>query len=359
MRIVSTGYNKVEEFSDPVEWLNSISFYTGVFDELARQHEVISIERISYEGVYRQNGVQYYFVDLKRRLVHFPRRLHRFIKQQSPDIVLVHGFIFPLQVIQLRRALGKKVRIIVQNHAEKPYPGIRCFLQRIADRYIDAYLFTSKQMGKEWIDKRVISKEAKIAEVVEVSTPFRCVDKKQNAAPVFIWVGRLNANKDPLTVVKAFIRFLSVTPAARLYMIYQTEDLLREIKELIDSSGKAREAIELAGNIPHEQLQPWYEKADFFISGSHFESGGVALCEAMACGCIPIVTDILSFRKMTGSGHCGLLYEPGNEKALFQSLVRAVAMDIEKERAKVLQQFNEELSFAAIAGKINKVINSL
>jgi len=361
MKIISTGYIKTAEFDNPNDWLKRISFYTGILEELAKQHEVISIERINYEGVHQQKGVTYYFIRLKRKVVLFPWRMHRFIKKQNPDVVLVHGFIFPLQIIQLGWVLGKEVKIMVQNHAEKPSSGIRKFLQRIADRYISAYLFTSNEMGIEWVKKGIIGREEKIAEVMEVSADFSALEKRIDntsipGSPVFLWVGRLNANKDPQTVVKAFIRFLAFQPLAKLYMIYQVEELLQQVREMINSSDKAGEAIKLIGQIPNWQLQEWYCKADFFISGSHYESGGVAVCEAMSCGCIPLLTDILSFRKMTGSGKCGLLYEPGNDKALLNILLQTQKMDLQKEKTRVLQQFKEELSFEAIAGKINQVL---
>ena len=366
MKIVSTSYSKVNEFNNPEDWLERISFYTGIFEELAKRHEVISIERINYKGMHYHNRVQYYFIQLNGKVVLFPWRMHRFIKKEQPDVVLVHGFIFPLQIIQLRWTIGKRAKIIVQNHAEKPSSGIRKFFQRMADRYINAYLFTSKEMGREWVEKGIIANNKKIVEVMEVSSPFNSIDKKGNNAlattvnaAVFLWVARLNDNKDPLTVVKAFINFLSFQPSARLYMIYQTEELLQQIKDLIISNDKAKDAIKLIGQIPNQQLQAWYRSAGFFISGSHYESGGVAVCEAMSCGCIPILTDILSFRKMTGPGKCGLLYEPGNDKALLQSLLQTKKMDMEKERGKVLQQFKEELSFEAIARKIDKAIASL
>lgn len=366
MKIISTSYIKTGEFDNPEDWLRRIDFYTGILDELARQHEVISIERINYEGMHQQNDVHYQFIHLKKKIALFPWRIHRFIKRQRPDIVLVHGFIFPFQVMQLRWMLGKKVKIIVQNHAEKPSPGIRNFIQRVADRYIDAYLFTSAEMGRKWVEKGIIASIQKIAEVMEVSSAFKAIDREEKdgsakafTAHVFLWVGRLNANKDPLTVIKAFINFLAFQPSAKLYLIYHTEELLQAVKDLINSNEKAKEAILLVGQMPNQELEAWYNEADFFISGSHYESGGVAVCEAMACGCIPIVTDIDSFRYMTGTGKCGFLYEPGNDKALLEILLKTPKMDMPKERDKVLKQFKEELSFETIAGKINKVISSL
>jgi len=365
MKIISTSYTKTNEFSDPKIWLERISFYIGILEALAKEHQVVSFERINYKGEFQQNGVQYSFIDIKKRRVLFPWRMHRILKQLRPDVVLINGLVFPLQVVQLRWKLGRTVKIILIHRSEKPFNGLKKILQRFAGGCVNAYLFTSSEFGKQWIENGNIKDRNKIYEVMHGSSVFSPANKSVarsklsiSGSPVFLWVGRLNSNKDPVTVVKAFIDFISFEPTAKLYMIYQTGELLNEIKALINSNEKAREAIRLVGQVPHQELQPWYSSADFFISGSHYEGGGIALCEAMSCGCIPIVTDIISFRKMTGGSKCGLLFEPGNESDLLQTLLKTKELNMEKEREKVLHQFNEELSFEAIAGKINKIINS-
>ncbi len=216
-----------------------------------------------------------------------------------------------------------------------------------------------------------ISDQKKIYECIQASSVFHPLEKNRarsalqiHGAPVFLWVGRLDANKDPVTVVKAFLKFGELQPAAKLYMIYQAEDLLQEIKVLLQQS-KAGKAIQLVGKIPHQQLQNWYSAADFIISGSHHEGSGIAICEAMSCGCVPLLTDIISFRKMTGTGpqgaagKCGLLYEPGNEASLLKILSHAINLDLEEERKKVQEQFKKELSFEAVAKKIEAVIADL
>ncbi len=366
MNIAGTSYTNTPEFSDPELWLDRIDFYTGILEELAKQHQVESIEQINYSGVLERKEVKYHFLNFKKSKLYFPRRLHCFIKKLKPNVVFVNGFIFPLQIMQLRLKLGKTVKIIVLHHGEKPYRGLRGLLQKLADKMVNAYFFTSAEFGKEWILHGNISSQKKIYEVIQASSVFYLQDKtfakstlQINGHPVFLWVGRLDANKDPLTVIKAFLQFTAFQPAAKLYMIYQTEELLKEIKNLIQSNNKATEAIKLVGKISHQQLQTWYNAADYIISGSHHEGSGIAVCEAMSCGCVPVLTDIISFRKMTGPGKCGLLYEPGNDAALLKTLLQTAELDIEKERNKTLQQFKEELSFEAIAKKINTVINSL
>jgi glycosyltransferase involved in cell wall biosynthesis len=366
MKIVSTSYVNTSSYENPEEWLDSISFYTGLLEELGKQYKVESIEQINYSGDLKRNGVTYHFLNFKKKKLWFPRTLHRYIKNLNPDIVLVNGFIFPIQIIQLRRMLGKKVKIFVLHRAEKPFKGIKSYLQKFADRSVNSYLFVSDEFGEEWIKKGIIKSSKKIHEVMQSSSIFHPGNKADakkllniNGDPLFLWVGRLNANKDPLTVIKAFKRYLSFRPAAKLYMVYQTDELLPDLRDLINMDSKTKEAIVLVGKIEHRQLQGWYNAADFFISGSHYEGSGISVCESMSCGCIPVLTNIISFRRLTGPGKCGLLYEPGNVEHLLSTLLKTNEMNIKKESEKALKQFKEELSFEAIAKKITKVIDSL
>ena len=366
MKIVSASYVNTVEYNAPEKWLRRISFYTGLLEELAKQYDVESIEQINYSGIVKKNSVTYHSLNFNKKKLRFPFALHRHIKKLNPDIVFVNGFIFPFQIMQLRRTLGNDVKIIVLHRAEKPFSGIKRYLQKLADKEVNAYLFASKEFGKDWIMKGIIKDPGKIHEVMQSSSSFypgdRTVAKKLlhiNTDRAFLWVGRLEANKDPLTVVKAFIKHLSIYPSAKLYMIYQEDQLLPGIKKIIDENRNLTDSIVLVGAVEHTQLQHWYNAADFFISGSHYEGSGIAVCEAMSCGCIPIVTDIISFRTMTGPGSCGLLYQPGNSEDLLSALLKIGEMNIELEREKTINQFRDELSFKALTKKIAMIIDSL
>ena len=142
-------------------------------------------------------------------------------------------------------------------------------------------------------------------------------------------------------------------------MIYQGDKLLADVKKLINDDTRSMEAIVLVGKVEYPQLQMWYNAADFFISGSHYEGSGIAACEAMSCGCIPVLTNIISFRKMTGPGKCGFLYQPGSTAQLLSALLKTNEMNIEMEKQKTVNQFRNELSFPAVAQKITGVINSI
>jgi glycosyltransferase involved in cell wall biosynthesis len=271
----------------------------------------------------------------------------------------------PLQFLLLRCVLKKDVKIIAQHHAEKPFTGIKRLLQKIADKYIDAYLFASQTMGVDWIKHVTGHSTKKVHEVMEISSIFYPVERKIAIAhtnvkggPVFLWVGRLNANKDPLNVIAGFLMFVHIVPSATLYMIYHTDELLSDILELIkDHSYK--DSITLIGKMPNDELLYWYNSADFIISGSHYEGSGTAICEAMSCGCVPVVTDIPSFRMITDSGKCGILYDAGNTDALLNALIKTIDLDLEQKQLLCLSYFDSHLSFDAIAGRISAIAESL
>jgi glycosyltransferase involved in cell wall biosynthesis len=72
----------------------------------------------------------------------------------------------------------------------------------------------------------------------------------------------------------------------------------------------------------------------------------------MACGCIPVVTNIPSFKAITGNGEFGVLFQPGNVEDLLKKLVSLNGIEQRKMSFAVREHFKKELSFAAIAEKV-------
>jgi glycosyltransferase involved in cell wall biosynthesis len=365
MKIVHVSYNTVNpQYTDPWAWLKFLSFFTGILEAIAVSSQVIAIFNINYKGVIHHNGITYHFPNFHRVHLLLPFKFNQYIRNLRPDVVVVHGLIFPLQVLLLRWQVGSRLKIIAQHHAEQPLRDIRGYFQRFADRYIKAYLFASVEQGMQWVERGQISNAKKIKEIIGTSSRFYPIDKEKARAitkvsgeKVFLWVGRLDDNKDPLVVARAFIHFIETNPEARLYFIYQTFELLEELQLILAGVPASRNAIRLIGKVQNEELQYWYNSADFIISSSHYEGSGVAVCEAMSCGCIPVLTNIPSFRTMTDGGKIGVLYGAGSVEALFSALQQSIRLNHEDEKKKVLERFKTEYSFEANARKIMDVIN--
>jgi glycosyltransferase involved in cell wall biosynthesis len=367
MTIVNISYNLPHpQFSNPEEWLKKIAHSTGILESMNanRSHRVTALYNLLFHGVINKNGVEYHFHSFSHWQLLIPVKLNNYVKRFNPDVVIIHGSRSPWQVLLLRWQIGSTVKLIVQNHAEKPFRDFRKYFQRWVDSYIDAYIFTSARQSDEWIKSRLISSPEKVKEIMEASSDFKVIDRKEAEAVThvkgekkYLWVGDLDANKNPLLVVDSFSQFALHHPGLHLYMIYPTTELLNELQERVTRHA-AKEFIHLIGKVDHEQLLYWYNSSDFIISSSYYEGSGIAVCEAMSCGCIPILTDIPSFQMMTDQGSVGILFAAGDSNSLLAALEKSLSLPLLAEREKVLKQFTQKLSFDAIAAKIMGVIQA-
>lgn len=287
-----------------------------------------------------------------------PGDLHRKIKQENPNVVLVHGLNNYLQVVHLRWVLGRRVKLMVQHHGERPSGFLKMTLLRLSALFVDAFLFTSQETARQL---RLPQKKPFL--LMEGSSDFQVVPQPEarnklklpEKEIIYLWVGRLIPVKNPLFFLEEFVLFLKQQPSARLYVIYHEETLLEECLNLT----RGQNTIHVLGRLPHEELRDWYSAADYFVSASLHEGSGYALCEAMACGCIPLVPSIGAFQFMTANGACALMYESGSRKSLQEVLAKSLVLDKTQARKKVLKQFNEQLSFEAIAKSLFRITGAL
>lgn len=363
MKIINLSLANFPAERDPTAWIGKSLFFKGIWEVVACNEKVIFIEFIRYNGAIKLDKVEYRFRYKSRNQLKFPLSVFHSIRRERADIIVVHGLHFPWQILLLKLFAGNETKIIAQHHGERPFDHFpRKWLQRLAEKCINAYFFTAKEQALAW---RQIISEDKVKEVMEVSSVFYPISKstarrftKVKDGRTYIWVGHLNEDKDPLAAIKAFTQFVTSGNEACLYLIFQSEALLPEIIIYLEQHPTAEAAIKLIGKVSHEELLYWYNSVDFVIATSHREAGGVAVCEAMSCGCIPVLSDIPSFVTMT-DGACGYIFEKGNVHSLYKTLLKTRTAETESEKAKVLKQFHKKMSFNAIAENIRDILHAL
>ena len=281
------------------------------------------------------------------------------VVRAQPDVVHVNGLIFPALVGALRRALPEPAAIVVQHHGgEFPVRGSGPvgLLRRRAWRQgldaADACSFTAADQAQPWREAGVLGPQ-RVIEIVEAGTRIRRVPRDRartatglSGSPLILWVGRLTANKDPLTVLEGLDTALPALRDARVAFLFSEQMLADRVADRIKSSAVLRDRVSLVGHVPHDEIANHYGAADFFVSASHAEGSGYALIEAMACGLVPVVTDIPSFR--TIAGVAGVFWPAGNAAAFSSALLDACSRDLAAEREKVRRQFADVLSWDAI-----------
>lgn len=365
MHVIYIGYWYDEAMATVEDLLTRHRTTCGWASALAEAGNTVTVaQRFCRDETVVANGVTYRLVrdalPPKFARWQIPLRFHRQVaccaRDVEPAVVHFNGLLFPLQLSAMRRVLPRHTAIVAQHHAEKPWRGALRPLQAGGLRAADAFLFAATAAAGPWRTASVIRGEQRVFEVMEGSTHFRRADRAATRArtgmhgePVVLWVGRLNANKDPLTVLEGFERALETRAGARLYMAFSEEHLLPAVRIRIQRSPALRASVSLLGKVPHSEIEAVYNSSDYFVSGSHYEGSGYALAEAMACGVIPVVTDIPAFQAMTKACCAGACWKPGDATSLTAALLRAWGEGGHEPSLRVAQHFRDHLSYTAIA----------
>lgn len=119
--------------------------------------------------------------------------------------------------------------------------------------------------------------------------------KKYSAFPIekknsnlFISIGNLSSSKGHNKLLERFAYISQINKNAKLIIIGQDKGELHQLKTLCNKLG-INESVQFAGKVNDQELVSYLSEATFFLSASAYEGFGIALLEAMASGCIPIV----------------------------------------------------------------------
>ena len=193
-------------------WVKNPNFkldtYYQSFDFLflLKEHfEIRVYDRIGINYVFEKDDVVFNYdkTSSKSKLI-IPSGLIAMIRAWNPDIVYLQGLGFPHYLIWLKYNLKPSTKFVVRDHADRLPKRCYKWLYKLANKHVNTYVFTSKEMANPWINNGFITSNKEIKSCVEGSTRFTYNEKIKKEKNSFLWVGRLDENKDPLTILKAF-----------------------------------------------------------------------------------------------------------------------------------------------------------
>lgn len=346
----------------------------------AMGHRVDVVFLFPQEGLWSEGDVHYHFVPAARGARVLARAAGRLtgrewtrailalpalrrVAQLRPEVIHFHGLILTLNLALLWLYLGRKAPPVIA-HYHGGFPTSNPFMrpaQAYSLRRLSRALFTTREHAQPFVDADLLN-ESQVEEVIEVSTAFRMKPRAAARAatgmrgePVFLWAGRLHPIKDPLTALRGFARIQASWPQAHLYCHYLSEELLLEVRDFLAGQPHLRDHVHLRGRVSHEQMEAAFNSADFLLQASRREYSGYAVLEAMACGVIPVVTDIPSFRRMTGEGRYGVLFPRGDAAALARRVLTIERATIPERAIAVRRHFEQAFSFQVMARRLAAV----
>jgi glycosyltransferase involved in cell wall biosynthesis len=272
----------------------------------------------------------------------------------APDVIHVHGLGFGPEVLGLR-ALAPNVPILIQDHADRPPRFWRRSRWRRGAAAAAGISFCAATQAEPFRRAKLLAPHVRVFEIPESTSSFSPGDSGAartatglHGDPAVLWVGHLDSNKDPLTVLAGVSEAARELPGLQLWCCFGSAPLLAAVQAKIASDPWLRDRAHLLGRVPHAQIEQLMRAADLFVLGSHREGSSFSLIEALATGLTPVVTDIPSLRVLTGDGAVGALWPCGDSRALANALRSAAAGLRARTRTEVRAHFEEHLSSAAL-----------
>lgn len=373
LRVTHVSFHRDPRQRQPDALLDAWPTLLGVTAALVRAGvETSIVQASSHDAIIERHGVTAAFVTdapsaferaTGRRMVRAPRRLLRAVARTAPHVVHLNGLQHPLAIRDLVAAFPR-VPVLVQDHASAPPSGWRLPVWRLGLSRVAGFAFTVHEQGAPFVAVGAVPSATSIFTVLEGSSAFTPGDRASARAecgihgnPCLLWTGHLDANKDPLTILGALERAIPRLDDARLWCCFGNAPLLDAVTQRIESSAVLRERVTLLGHQPHARMETLFRAADFFVQGSHREGCSYSTIEAMACGTVPLVTDIPSSRRIVGDA--GSLTPVGDACALADALVDWTRRDRSARRSAARARFERELSFDAIGRDLRDVYEYL
>jgi glycosyltransferase involved in cell wall biosynthesis len=229
-----------------------------------------------------------------------------------------------------------------------------------------AISFCSLAQARPFMDVGLIAPSTTVYEVPETSSRFtpgdRLVARRASGVygdPAILWVGHLDSNKDPLTVLDGVAAAVPDLPDAQMWCCFGKAPLMPKVEARIAGDERLRDRVHLLGRVSHDRVEQLMRAADIFVLGSHREGSGCSLIEALACGLPAAVTSIPSFAALMGPEGVGATWPCGDAEVLRQALVRLAAQPREALREAVRGHFERELSFEGVGRKLINVYEGL
>ena len=177
-----------------------------------------------------------------------------------------------------------------------------------------------------------------------------------------------NRNMKPIynidLVVRSFVHVLQEFPAAILILLrgYGTDDYTRKILDEVDRlriSGNVRVITQL---LDFREMAVLLNASDVLLSIPNSDSFPISVLEGMACGTIPILSDIEANRELIKLGCNAVVLPSLDEKTLASKIIYCLShlSDLaawkENNRSHVLQYYNWQQSVKQMEAVYRRVM---
>ena len=302
-----------------------------------------------------------------RTLTALPK-LVAYLRREQPDILLSSMGHNNINALWAKRLAGVKTAVVISQHNSLSTESIAMgnwqhrvlpLMYRAFCRFADGVIAVSKGVADDMASATGYPRdqiavlynpilfpgfEQKVAE--PVSHPWF----EDQVGPVFVGIGRLVAQKDFETLIRAFAL---VDPARRARLLILGEGPLRVPLQQLAASLHVSDRVDLIGFMANPL--PYLRESTAMVMSSRYEGFGNVLVEAMACG-TPVISTNCPYgpSEILADGKFGPLVPVGDPAALAQAMTRILDESVPSH---VLRQRASEFNIDKVADEYIDLCN--
>ncbi|MDW8040703.1 MAG: glycosyltransferase family 4 protein [Nitrososphaerota archaeon] len=236
------------------------------------------------------------------------------------------------------KLLRKKSLVVIGGYdvayvPEIGYGSLLSPLERVKVKFVlrhaSMVLPVSKSTAKEMLRVANPKKFEIVYNGVNVEM-FKPLSEKENLVITVANITEATIKKKGLDI---FVKTAAYLPETQFVLIGKYDDSIQHLRKITGSN------VVFAGYLPNEALLTYYRRAKVYCQLSAHESFGVALAEAMACGCVPVVTKRYALPEVVGD--TGFYVPYNNPKATAEAIQKALKSNKgEKARERIQRKFS-------------------
>ena len=253
------------------------------------------------------------------------RDVLRAVRGTRPDLLhthLVHGDVYGSIASRLARVPFVSTRHNDDRYLLGPFRHVDRFFARPVSRIVaisDAVRRFLERAG--YPREKLVTVHYGLDRLPDERAAVQPVDAGiEDGTPLVLAIGRLIAQKDHATLLRAFARVHEAHPRAML-AILGAGPLEAQTRTLVAELG-LDEVVRMPGR---QAIRDWLERADVFVHTSAWEGFGIVLLEAMLAGLPVVATRVSAVPEVVVDGITGALVEPEDDVALADALTDLLA----------------------------------
>lgn len=264
-------------------------------------------------------------------LLVLPRLASR-LRRQRP--VLLQTFLYHANIVgRIAARIAGVPRVVAGIRVAEKRSRFRLWLDRATDRLVDRHVCVSEavarfsiEQGKLPTDKVVVIPNGVDADLFRTASP---ADLTEFGIPpdsrTVLFVGRLDPQKGPIDLLRAFARLSQGRDDVHLLMVGEGP-LRGEVEASVESRGLSGR-VHLAGW--RDDVPRLMKAADCLALSSHWEGMPNVVLEAMAAGLPVVATNVDGVAELLDgegkSGERGLLVPAGDHDSLARAIERTLS----------------------------------